>query len=968
MEREDHSESRDGGRAVPATALLWIGAALGVSGDVLMRVPPPVGLNLSVWVAAVAVAAYALHRRQMAADRERGIWLATVVLFAAGLAWRDSDVLKLLAVAGATCGFALAAYRPSAAWVRRAGVTRYVRAWATGALHAWTAAATTLMDVYRSRRVEARRTPQWQRASAIGRGLAIAVPLLVVFGVLFIEADAVFARLVRESLRFDVERIGSHLLLFAVSAWLATGYLRGFLTGTELPPLQHEGEWIPLVSSRPALRITELATALSAVNLLFLCFVIVQFRHLFGGDALVQITPDLTYAQYARRGFFELVFAVALVVPILLAADWLLVRDHVRDDVVFRWLAGVQIALVIAIAASALQRVRLYVDSYGLTDDRFYALALLAWIGVVLMWFSATVLRRRRESFAFGALVAGLVTVAVLFAINPDAIIARTNLARLTTTETAVPFDVTYASTLSVDAVPVLIDALPGLSAGVQCALAERLLRRWPPEGERPLRSWSWSASRASAAVRHHAASLRAIVGPTGRCAPPATPVPDSAAPSQTEVATVVDAIVRARLAHPQGPASVSVAIVRAGETLVDQAWGTANVSAGRPATAAATYRLGSISKQFTAALILQLVDRGTLKLDDSVADTLGRHVSGLRPEWRPITIEQLLNHTSGLPRDYRQHVVQAVQALLNPTDTARLEWAAQDPMVFAPGTQHLYSNTGYMLLGMLVEKLHRKPYGEVVRDEIAAPLGLTTLGPCTAPEKRATEATGHIRDRQGKLQAASELITDLLVGGGGLCATAGDLARWNAALHGGRVLSPTSYDAMITPRGAAIGDRYGFGIRSLRMSWGGPVLTHDGTTIAFVSENSWFPDERLSVTVLYNSTAGPGTSPLAAQLARVALGHTLPQASATGRDAFVGFYEGRPGRGVIVTLEKDTLYAQPTDGGRQPLVRHEGTTFHVGSASASLGSVTFVVGIDGRPTAMILRQGTNERTFPKVR
>ena len=108
-----------------------------------------------------------------------------------------------------------------------------------------------------------------------------------------------------------------------------------------------------------ALGITEVATALAALDLLFLFFVIVQFRYLFGGDALVQVTPDLTY-QYARRGFFELVFASALVVPVLLAADWLLDRRTPRDAFVFRGLAGMQIALVLAIAASALQRLRLY--------------------------------------------------------------------------------------------------------------------------------------------------------------------------------------------------------------------------------------------------------------------------------------------------------------------------------------------------------------------------------------------------------------------------------------------------------------------------------------------------------------------------------------------------------------------------------------------------------------------------------
>ncbi len=518
----------DSARAVPVGALLVAGLVLGVVGDAVLRAPGPVGLNMFLWVASIALAAYVLHRRAgLELDRERFAWLAIAVLFAAGLAWRDSPPLKLLALGCATLSFALAAYRVVAAWVRRAGVARYVRAWGAGALHAWTASALVLVNARQSTtRPDIGGRTGWRRAAAVARGLVIATPFVVVFGALFMSADAVFAELVLNIVRIDFDLIASHLLLFSLSAWLATGYLRGFLTGTELPPLRvlwRDGALLALVPRRPTLSITEVATALAAIDLLFLLFVIVQFRYLFGGDALVQVTPDLTYAEYARRGFFELVFAVVLVVPVLLAADWLLARDRRRDDVLFRVLAGVQIALVLAITASALQRLRLYHASYGLTESRFYAMVLLIWIGAMLPWFAATVLRGRRDSFAFGALVAGLATVALLFVINPDSIIARTNVARLASADAAVRFDVAYATTLSGDAVPVLIDALPALPPDVQCPLAQHLLRRWPPDREHSLRSWSWSAARASDAVREQAARLRAMVGPDQRCAAPGT-------------------------------------------------------------------------------------------------------------------------------------------------------------------------------------------------------------------------------------------------------------------------------------------------------------------------------------------------------------------------------------------------------------------------------------------------------------
>jgi hypothetical protein len=347
----------------------------------------------------------------------------------------------------------------------------------------------------------------------------IATPLVVVFGALFMSADAVFAELVANVLRFDFEQIASHVLLFSILAWLSTGYLRGFLTGTELPLLWRDGALLALTPKRPTLGITEVATALGALDLLLLFFVIVQFRYLFGGDALVQVTPDLTYAEYARRGFFELVFAAVLVVPVLLAADWLLDRPGRRDALVFRGLAGVQIGLVLAITVSALQRLRLYHASYGLTESRFYAMVLLIWIAAMLFWLAATVLRGRRDSFAFGALATGLATVALLFVINPDAIVARANVARMASADASVRFDVAYATSLSADAVPVLIDALSALPPDVQCPLARHMLRRWPPDSDRTIGSWNWSAARAGDAVLEHEAKLRSMVRPDQKCA-----------------------------------------------------------------------------------------------------------------------------------------------------------------------------------------------------------------------------------------------------------------------------------------------------------------------------------------------------------------------------------------------------------------------------------------------------------------
>ena len=517
------------------TPLLVAGVVLGVVGDALLRPPGPPGLNLSLWIASVAVAALALCRRTgLGLDRERVAWLTTGVVFAAGFTWRDTPVLRLLALGSATLTFALAAHRLAGSWVRRAGVFQYAGALALGALHTWTAAALALVEATRSTpRAETGRAAGRGRAGAVARGLLIAAPLVVVFGALFMSADAVFAELVASVLRFDFERIATHIFLFSICAWLSTGYLRSVLTATELPSLR--GLWrngaLGFAPKRPTLGITEVATVLAALDLLFLLFVIVQFRYLFGGDTLVQVTPNLTYAEYARRGFFELVFAVVLVAPVLLAADWLLDRRLPRDTAVFRSVAGVQIGLVLAITASAFQRLRLYHASYGLTESRFYAMVLLFWIGAMLLWLAATVLRGRRDRFAFGALASGLATLALLFVINPDAIVARTNVTRMASADAPVRFDVAYATSLSADAVPVLMDALPALPPEVQCPLARHMLRRWPPDRDRTIRNWNWSMARASDAVRMHEKRLRLMLGPDQKCVAPTTGSPGTGRP-----------------------------------------------------------------------------------------------------------------------------------------------------------------------------------------------------------------------------------------------------------------------------------------------------------------------------------------------------------------------------------------------------------------------------------------------------
>jgi hypothetical protein len=237
-----------------------------------------------------------------------------------------------------------------------------------------------------------------------------------------------------------------------------------------------------------------------ALVLVFLAFLIVQARYLFGGEQTIHIVTGLTYSEYARRGFFELVTATALVVPVLLATDWILDRRDHRSQQSYRTIATLMLVLVFLMMISAGERMRLYVAAYGLTVDRFYATAFMVWIGFVLFWFGTTALFRDGRHFGFGMLTSGFALLAALNILNPDALIARTNLARV---DLGRPRDISYLASLSADAVPSLVAGLRGLGEQERCVVWEQIEHRRWVSAKSDWRSWNLGRARAIKALAH---------------------------------------------------------------------------------------------------------------------------------------------------------------------------------------------------------------------------------------------------------------------------------------------------------------------------------------------------------------------------------------------------------------------------------------------------------------------------------
>jgi hypothetical protein len=503
-------------------------------------------------------------RFRRASFRPRDAWLyVPLLLFSVSIAWRDSDTLKTFDLLAVLTILSLLTLRATGLRLRHTSLSRYVFAHVTAACNTFLGPFILLLGDIRWSKLPA---TGWSRhLTAVLRGLLIVTPLLVVFGLLLTAADAIFAGIINQSLHINFPTIVGHVALGGFLAWLAAGFLRGILLGggaefawrTKAPapattagplsldlssasvtvdPPESSNETGPAtagasapgssIPSEPPARgfslgAVEIGIVLGLLNILFLCFVIVQVRYLFGGAALVQSTTGLNYADYARNGFFQLVTVALLVLPILLSLHWLLPAKDARLEKLFGVLAGIQVALLFVIMASALKRMMLYQAEYGLTELRVYTTAFMGWLALVFGWFALTVLRGRRQRFVSGAILAGFTVLLSLHVINPEALIVQVNTARGVAGR---PMDVKYLSTLSADAVPALIDAIPAMKHVDRCLAAGELLYRQNHEGAPDWRSWNWSRSGAGRRLAAQSAALASFGCPPEIAAsPPST-------------------------------------------------------------------------------------------------------------------------------------------------------------------------------------------------------------------------------------------------------------------------------------------------------------------------------------------------------------------------------------------------------------------------------------------------------------
>jgi len=355
------------------------------------------------------------------------------------------------------------------------------------------------------------------------------------------------------------------------------------------------------------------------------------------------------------------------------------------------------------------------------------------------------------------------------------------------------------------------------------------------------------------------------------------------------------------------GVPSASVAVAQGGKVAYVKAYGMARLDPPMPAEPGMQYSVGSISKQFTAAMMLLLVQDGKVKLDDLV----GKYLPGLTRA-NEVTIREVLSMTSGYqdfwPEDY------VMTSMMKPTNPQQiLEVWGKKPLDFEPGTQWQYSNTNYVIAGRIVEIVGGKPLIEQLQERIFRPLKMTGVFNSDASRLPANDPTGYYQHALGPLRAAPLEGQGWMFAAGELAMPASDLALWNISMMDRTLLSQASYDAMFTEMKLkdGKGTGYGLGVQVGNRN-GHRYIEHSGEVSGFVSENIVFPDDKVAVTVLTNEDASSAAGALGRSIAPLVLGGAssaggssaeTAAAEKRAQDIFTGLQDGKIDRSQLTEL-----------------------------------------------------------------
>jgi CubicO group peptidase (beta-lactamase class C family) len=400
-----------------------------------------------------------------------------------------------------------------------------------------------------------------------------------------------------------------------------------------------------------------------------------------------------------------------------------------------------------------------------------------------------------------------------------------------------------------------------------------------------------------------------------------------------------------------------SVLVARGDAAVFSKAYGSANLEWNVPNAMDTKFRIGSMSKQFTAAAILLLDERGKLQLDDRIKS----YYPGAPASWDEITLRHLLDHTSGIP-NYTNTPDFGRLSAWQATPVELVQRVADKPLEFPPGTQMRYSNTGYVLLGMVIEKTSGTSYAAFLKQNIFEPLGMADTGYDVNSEILPRRAAGYSPTQDGVANAMHVDMTTPFAAGA-LYSTAPDLLRWEQALFSRKVISEASLKKMTT-RGK--GD-YGMGL-FIGTESGRPRFEHGGGIPGFNAKMAYYPDTAVAVIALSNLN-GPGPDDIVDKLGALAHGDavtllterkSIPLPESVLRK-YIGTYQVEPERVMTVSYVDGQLQCQLTGDNMLPIAAKTATRFFPLPFDAE-----FEFRVEkGKVTGMILRHGSEE-TFAR--
>lgn len=403
-----------------------------------------------------------------------------------------------------------------------------------------------------------------------------------------------------------------------------------------------------------------------------------------------------------------------------------------------------------------------------------------------------------------------------------------------------------------------------------------------------------------------------------------------------------------------------TVLVARGDEILLDKGYGFANLELDVPDAPSTKFRLGSVTKQFTAASIMLLQERGKLNVDDLVK----KYMLDAPAAWDKITLFNVLTHTSGIPNYTSFPDYPALQGI--PTTPQKLVARfIGKPLDFQPGEKYSYSNSGYILLGYLIEKISGESYEKFLQENIFTPLGMNDSGYDSNTAIILHRAEGYAPGPTGIVNAD---YTDMTVpfAAGALYSTTEDLLRWEKGLYGGKLLKPDSLVKMTTP----FKNNYAFGLE-VRTVNGHEVINHGGGIQGFNTMVAYYPDDKLEVIVLSNIN-GAAPQDLAAKLAAIAHGEKVILSSERKQirvdpkvfDGYIGRYQLTPTLTVTVTREGDHLFSQSNAQPKSEIFPEAENDYFMKTADVQ---ITFVTDTQGRATELILHQNGQDRHAKRI-